>query len=107
MRTSPQVELAPAAAERAGSCTDADIGAAIRARRTKIRKRLPATSAAAGIDERVLSRIERGERPCRVTELAAIAKALRLSPMSLLGLAVASQPSPTAAGAERPASQSQ
>ena len=32
---------------------------------------------AAGIDWRVLSRVERGERPCRVTELVALAGAYR------------------------------
>lgn len=39
----------------------------------------------AGMNENTLSRIERGMRPCRVTELDAIAGAFDVDPASLLG----------------------
>lgn len=65
---------------------EAVIGTAIRARRERLGIHQATLAARAGIDRAVLSRIERGERPCRVTELAAIAASLRIRPETLLKL---------------------
>jgi len=65
---------------------DTAIGTTIRTRRTRLGIHQAALADRAGIDRAVLSRIERGERCCRVTELAAIAGALRIRPENLLKL---------------------
>lgn len=67
-----------------GSIDNAALGAAIRDRRRQLGLRQEVVAARAGIDHRVLSRLERGERACRVPELVAIAEALRFGPAGLL-----------------------
>lgn len=71
--------------QRTFDLPDAEVGAVLRAARqalTDFDQRAAATTA--GIDWRVLSRIERGERPCRVTELVALATAYQFSAERLL-----------------------
>lgn len=70
-----------------GTINNADLGAALRARRHQLGLGQEAVAARAGLDHRVLSRLERGERACRVPELAALAAALNISPWALLKLA--------------------
>lgn len=77
-RHQPRPHLSP------GRLSDARVGAAIRLRRNHLKLHLDAASRSAGINQSVLSRIERGERPCRVTELQAIAAALATSAPELL-----------------------
>lgn len=67
--------------------TDIALGAAIRDRRGRLGLHLEALAARAGIDHRVLSRLERGERPCRFTEFVAIAGALNMCPDALMQMA--------------------
>lgn len=67
--------------------TDTALGAAIRDRRARLSMHQETLAARAGLDYRVLSRLERGERPCRFTEFVAIAEALNISAMALLKLA--------------------
>lgn len=64
--------------------TDHAIGAAIRARRRARGLLMRDVSAKTGIGVAVISRIELGDRPCRVPEMAVIAKALRTSATKLL-----------------------
>lgn len=64
--------------------TDVAIGAAIRTRRGDLQQGEVAIRA--GLNHRVFSRIERGERPCRVSEMDAIAKALNTTPDAMLQL---------------------
>lgn len=63
---------------------DAAVGDVVRAARTRAGIELRDASPVTGIDWRVLSRIERGERPCRVTELVSIAQGYNMSPELLL-----------------------
>lgn len=67
-----------------GQLSDTRVGAAIRHRRHHLELHLDAASRSAGIHQAVLSRIERGERPCRVTELQSIAEALDTSATALI-----------------------
>lgn len=64
--------------------TDAGLGAVIRAERQRQHLHQDALAASAGIDAKVFSRIERGERPLRVSELAAIASGLGVTSEELL-----------------------
>ncbi|BBX37537.1 hypothetical protein MMAG44476_39185 [Mycolicibacterium mageritense DSM 44476 = CIP 104973] len=64
--------------------TDVAIGAAIRRRRTGARMQLDKLADKAGVNLKVMSRIELGQRPCRVPEMVSIARALRLSPQTLI-----------------------
>lgn len=64
--------------------TDTAIGAAIRIRRGALQQGEVAKRA--GINLSVLSRIERGERPCRVSEMVSIAKALNTPAGEMLKL---------------------
>jgi len=80
----------------AGPINNTALGAALRDRRHQLGLGQELVAARAGIDHRVLSRLERGERACRVTELAAIAAALNISPWALLKT-VAGKGSETAA----------
>ncbi len=63
---------------------DSAVGEALNAARWRASLDLRDAASLAGLDLRVLSRIERGERPCRVTELVAIAKAYELPPELIL-----------------------
>jgi transcriptional regulator with XRE-family HTH domain len=74
--------------DAAPTLTDTTLGAAIRARRTALGLRQETVAARSGVDHNVLSRIERGERPCRMTEFVAIASALNNNPEALLKTAV-------------------
>lgn len=71
--------------------TDEAIGAAIRARRQNAGQLLEQTADRSGISLQVLSRIERGERPCRVAEMVSLAEVLHTSPNTLLRSAAAIQ----------------
>lgn len=64
--------------------TDVAIGAAIRSRRGELQQGEVARRA--GLNLSVFSRIERGERPCRVSEMDTIAKALSTTPDAMLQL---------------------
>ena len=75
-----------------GSLTDAALGAAIRDRRSRLGLHQETLAARAGIHHTVVSRIERGERPCRVAELAALAGALNIGAASLLAAALRQDP---------------
>jgi transcriptional regulator with XRE-family HTH domain len=72
------------APEIAMTLTDTTLGAAIRARRTSLGLRQETVASRSGVDHNVLSRIERGVRPCRMTEFVAIADALNSNPDALL-----------------------
>ncbi len=61
-----------------------DLGAALRRRRQAQRLTLTLVADLAGMNKNTLSRIERGIRPCRVTELDAIATAMGVNPAELL-----------------------
>jgi transcriptional regulator with XRE-family HTH domain len=73
--------------DTAPTLTDTTLGSAIRARRTALGLRQETVAARSGVDHNVLSRIERGVRPCRMTEFVAIAGALNSNPDVLLKLA--------------------
>lgn len=60
------------------------LGAAIRDRRLSCGLALKRVADMAGMNKNTLWRIERGIRPCRVSELDAIATALDVDPASLL-----------------------
>ncbi|CPW92673.1 helix-turn-helix domain-containing protein [Mycobacteroides abscessus] len=64
--------------------TDTAIGTAIRIRRGGLQQGEVAKRA--GINLSVFSRIERGERPCRVSEMVSIAKALNTPEDEMLKL---------------------
>lgn len=85
MRTPTSRSLHGRPAAAAAALTDTALGAAIRDRRMRRGLRQDALAARAGIDRRVLSRLERGERACRVAELDAIASALGVSLLTLIG----------------------
>lgn len=72
------------APEIATNLTDTTLGAAIRARRASLGLRQETVASRSGVDHNVLSRIERGVRPCRMTEFVAIAAALNSNPDALL-----------------------
>ena len=72
--------------------TDTALGAAIRDRRSRLGLHQETLAARAGIHHTVVSRIERGERPCRVSELAALAGALNIGAAALLGAALRHDP---------------
>lgn len=72
-RTPPRIDI-----------TDAGLGAVIRTERQRQRLHQDVLADAAGIDAKVFSRIERGERPLRVSELAAISSALNTASEDLL-----------------------
>jgi hypothetical protein len=61
--------------QRTFDLADTAVGEVVRAARLWAKLDLRVAAETAGIDWRVLSRIERGERPCRVTELVALAEA--------------------------------
>lgn len=66
--------------QRTFELPDAAVGEVLVAARHLAKLDLRQASDSAGLDWRVLSRIERGERPCRVTELVALAGAYRFAP---------------------------
>ena len=59
--------------QRTFELADAAVGEVLYAVRYQVGFNLRQSSEISGIDWRVLSRIERGERPCRVTELVSLA----------------------------------
>ncbi|BBX82205.1 hypothetical protein MAUB_00780 [Mycolicibacterium aubagnense] len=74
----------PIHAQRTFDLPDTAVGAALKVARGECCLDLRDAADAAGLDWRVLSRIERGERPCRVTELVALAEAYHLAADVLL-----------------------
>ncbi|GAS94919.1 hypothetical protein MMAG44476_21712 [Mycolicibacterium mageritense DSM 44476 = CIP 104973] len=74
----------PVHPQRTFTLADTAVGAVVRAERLRVGHKLHDLADAAGIDWRVLSRIERGDRPCRVTELVALAHASGSKPEKLL-----------------------
>ena len=66
------------------SLTDVALGEAIRDRRSRLGLHQETLAARSGIHHTVVSRIERGERPCRVAELATLAGALNIGAAALL-----------------------
>lgn len=74
----------PVHQQRTFSLADTAVGAVVRAQRLRAGQKLHDLAVVAGIDWRVLSRIERGDRPCRVTELVALAHASGTKPEKLL-----------------------
>lgn len=78
----------PVHPQRTFDLTDTAVGEALRAARLQAGRELRDVAALAGLDWRVLSRIERGERPCRVTELVALADALEIRAETLLQAAL-------------------
>lgn len=69
------------------SVTDRKLGRAVRDRRTELGMHQETLATRAGLDHSVLSRLERGERPCRFTEFVALAEALNISAEVLLKMA--------------------
>lgn len=67
-----------------GPLSDTAVGAAIRDRRCRLGLHQETLADRGGIDRAVVSRIERGERPCRVTELVALPGALDIAAVTLL-----------------------
>lgn len=76
-----------AAAERQRVVTDHDIGRALRDQRRDAGQLLHETAERSGIGIKVLSRIERGQRPCRVAEMVSITAALNTDSESVLARA--------------------
>lgn len=70
--------------QRTFDLEDAAVGEALRAARLRRNLELRDTTPIADLDWRVLSRIERGERPCRVTELVALSTAYEIGPEVIL-----------------------
>lgn len=64
--------------------TDDALGAAIRRRRTAAKLSIDQLAHRTGVNLKVMSRIERGQRACRVPEMVSIAAALRISPRTLI-----------------------
>jgi hypothetical protein len=69
--------------QRTFDLPDSAVGEVICAARHRAKLDLRDAAESAGIDWRVLSRIERGERPCRVTELCALSGVYGLKPSTL------------------------
>lgn len=78
----------PVHPQRKFDLTDEIVGQALRAARLGAGYELRDLASVGGIDWRVLSRIERGERPCRVTEMVALADALDIDPQTVLNAAL-------------------
>ena len=78
----------PVHKQRTFDLPDTEVGAALRAARHRAGLDIRESGEAAGIDWRVLSRIERGERPCRVTELVALSEASGVAPVTVLQAAL-------------------
>jgi hypothetical protein len=70
--------------QRTFDLPDAAVGEVLLAARYLTGLNLRDASALTGIDWHVLSRIERGERPCRVTELISLAGTYRFAPDRLV-----------------------
>lgn len=70
----------PVHRQRTYDLPDSAVGEVLWAARVRSGLDLRSAADAGGIDWRVLSRVERGERPCRVTELASLAVPYQLAP---------------------------
>lgn len=70
--------------QRTFEIPDSAVGEVVWAARQRAGLDLRDAGDTAGIDWRVLSRVERGERPCRVTELVSLAETYHLAPEVLL-----------------------
>ncbi|WP_330359210.1 helix-turn-helix domain-containing protein, partial [Mycobacteroides abscessus] len=80
----PRKDPMPVSPQRKFELQDSAVGDALNAARRKAQLELQDAGPLAGLDWRVLSRIERGERPCRVTELVALAAAYSRPPETIL-----------------------
>ncbi|TLH49016.1 helix-turn-helix domain-containing protein [Mycolicibacterium aubagnense] len=80
--------------------TNAGLGAAIRNVRQQQKMHQDHLAGVTGIDASVVSRIERGERPCRVAELVLLAAGLNISADELVRRAVQQQRSADNAGSD-------
>ncbi len=78
----------PVHPQRKFDLSDESVCEALRAARHGAGYELRDLAEAAGIDWRVLSRIERGERPCRVTEMVALSAATYIDPETVLQAAL-------------------
>ncbi|CPW92779.1 helix-turn-helix domain-containing protein [Mycobacteroides abscessus] len=78
----------PVSPQRKFELQDSAVGDALNAARRKAQLELQDAGPLAGIDWRVLSRIERGERPCRVAEFVALAAAYSRPPETILLAAI-------------------
>lgn len=74
----------PVHPQRTFDLADTVVGEALLAARRSMAFDQRTAAGLAGIDWRVLSRIERGERPCRVTELVALAETYQIAPDVLI-----------------------
>ncbi len=74
----------PVHRQRTFELPDSAVGEVLWAARQRAKLDLRDAGETAGIDWRVLSRVERGERPCRVTELVVLAETYGLSPEVLV-----------------------
>lgn len=70
--------------QRTFELPDSAVGEVVWAARQRSGLDLREAGENAGIDWRVLSRVERGERPCRVTELFALADTYQIGPEVLV-----------------------
>lgn len=66
--------------QRRFALEDTEVGKVLATARHSLALDLRTVSDLAGIDFRVLSRIERGSRPCRVTEMVTLARTYQLAP---------------------------
>lgn len=78
----------PVHKQRTFDMSDTEVGAALNAARTRAQLNVRDAADSAGIDWRVLSRIERGERPCRVTEFVAVCEAVGAAPLTVMQAAM-------------------
>lgn len=79
--------------QRTFDLPDSMVGSALRTSRSSSGFELRDAAQLAGLDWRVLSRIERGERPCRVTELVALSHAYGVAPDLMLRAATGDEKS--------------
>lgn len=70
--------------QRTFATHSARIGSVLRAARESVDLSVYGAAPRVGLDQNVLTRIERGDRPCRVTELVAIASAYGYDPAWML-----------------------
>jgi len=70
--------------QRTFDLPDTAVGGVLWAARVRTNLDLRSAADAGGIDWRVLSRIERGERPCRVTELVSLSEPYGVAPDFLM-----------------------
>jgi transcriptional regulator with XRE-family HTH domain len=70
--------------QRTFALADTQVGQVLAIARHSVSLDLRTVSERAGIDFRVLSRIERGSRPCRVTELVTLAETYQIGAVTMM-----------------------